>query len=266
MEKTHMTQHQHKKTVALIMLCSFLAFTLFSFASAASTATLTASETDDNNIIKLSGTGFDANETVTLQILNETDNTVIYTFTENATADTDGAFTTNVTLPPGYYGTFNFTAETSTMFAHDEYTISDVTSLTASPNDSNIINVIGTGFNANETSTLVLNDTSTSTAYTFTENITTDASGTFNATVIIPTSISGDYTLVASTSTTSANTDISVPDLTGATGATGSPGAGGATGATGEAGIPADATIVYFALVFGVAGTVVGLVAVVKKH
>jgi hypothetical protein len=257
--------HQYKKTTELIILCGILAVALVSFASATSTGTLTATSTDNSSLINLSGSGFDSTENVTLSMLNETDSTVIYTFTENATTDDDGAFSVNVTLPPGYYGTYNFTAETSSVFAYDTYTISDETALTSSPDDSNIINVVGTGFNAKENVTLTLNDTS-STAYTFPENITTDDQGKFNATVIVPTSISGDFTLIASTSTTSTNTTISVPDLSGPTGATGTTGATGATGETGEAGTPADTTVEYFALIISIAAIAVAILTIIKKH
>jgi hypothetical protein len=256
-----MTQ-QYKKATALTILCSILAFALVSFASASSTGTLNATSTIDSNSITLSGTGFDVNETVTLKMLNKTDSTVIHNFAETATTDSDGAFTINVTLPSGYYGEYNITAETSSISAYDTYTISDVTSLTASPENSNIINVVGTGFNAEENVTLELNNAA-STVYTFSEIITTNDQGSFNATVIIPTSLSGSFTLTAATSTTSANTTIAVPDLTGPTGATG---ATGATGETGEKGTPADTTIIYFALVVSIAAIVVAIITLLKKH
>ncbi len=260
---------QHKNALGILMLCTIVAAALVSLANAETTTSLTATSTDNANTIELTGAGFDASENVTIKMLNATSDATLYTFPETVTTDSDGAFTATLALPPGYYGTYNFTAQISTHSANDQYLIDDAATLTSAPDDSNIINVVGTGFNAQENITLTLNDTSTSTAYTFLDTITTHADGTFNTTVIIPTSLSGNYTLIAASSTATANTDITTPDLIGPQGETGSIGATGATGVAGEAGTPgtpADTTILYFALVLSIAAVAVALVSLVKKH
>ncbi len=255
--------HKHKNATAIIVLCSILAVGFISLARAeTSTSTLTATATDDETVLKLSGSGFDPAENVTLSMLNQTDSTVIYEFVENVTTDGDGTFSANVTLPPGYYGTYSFWAETSTETAYTDYTIIDATSILASPDNSNIIAVAGSGFNANENVTFTLTENET-TMYTFSDVITTDDKGSFEATLIIPTSINGDYTLIATTSKTTANTTVTVPDLTGPQGTAGTT---GATGAVGSPGTDANVTIGYFALVVSIAAIAVAMLTIIKKH
>ncbi len=145
------------------------------------------------------------------------------------------------------------------------------TSITATPDESNIFNVNGTGFNASTEVTLKLiaNDT---TYYTFPENITTDNEGNFTATVIVPTSISGTYNLTASTDDYTAYVEYTVPDLTGPTGATGATGATGTTGQTGavgaqgEQGEAANEMLGYAGLGMGVVALAVACYAVVRKQ
>jgi hypothetical protein len=151
----------------------------------------------------------------------------------------------------------------SSVHAQDDPTAS----ITASPNDSSIISVAGTGFNASESVSLELVANGT-TFYTFTESIETDGGGNFSATVIVPTSIFGTYNLTASTSSVTAYTEQTVPDLTGptgATGATGSTGATGATGATGVAGATADSSIGYAGIGLGLVAMVLAVYAITKK-
>jgi hypothetical protein len=145
------------------------------------------------------------------------------------------------------------------------------TAITATPDESNIFNVTGSGFDsgAEVTLELVANDT---TYYSFTESITTDENGTFTAIVIVPTSTTGaTYNLTASTDNYTAYTEYTVPDLTGPAGATGSTGATGATGATGETGAVgadgenADSTLTAGAIGIGLIGLAVGIYAVIKK-
>jgi hypothetical protein len=246
------------------MLCGVLAVAFVSTVNAATTS-ITITDIDDTNTINVTGTGFDADETVTLTLINQTDSSTAYTFTEDVTTDSEGAFDTNLTLPSGIYGTFDLTAETSDASADDEYTLSGSATLTATPDDSNIIAVTGTGFNAEEDVALTLNDTS-EVVYTFSDTITTDEYGNFTVTVIVPTSLSGDYTLGAETSTADASVDISVPDLTGPTGAAGDTGVAGEVGATGEPGTPADPTYEYVAVVLSLVAVGISIAAVMKKH
>ena len=265
-----MTQKQ-KGIAALILVCSVLAVAFISLASAqTANATITASATSDSSVIALAGTGFDASGNVTLQLLNETTQLVIYNFTETITTDTLGNFTGNVTLPTATYGTFNLTAHTSTVSAHTEYTImepiTNTTTITVTPDDSNIIQIKGSGFNASETVATELLDSNNDTAYTFSNETQTDALGNFTVTEIIPTNISGSYTLVASTSSRTANATITVPDLTGATGTIGATGANGADGAAGTAGASADETIGYVAIVLSIVAIIVGALTFLKKQ
>ena len=58
-------------------------------------------------------------------------------------------------------------------------------SITATPNNSNIFRVVGSGFDASSSVTLVLK-TGDAVTYTFPEIITTDEAGAFNAIVIVP--------------------------------------------------------------------------------
>jgi hypothetical protein len=149
----------------------------------------------------------------------------------------------------------------------------DNADLTATPDNSNIFNFTGTGFNEDEEVTLEL-ETNDTTYYTITDDveITTDANGTFTATVIIPTSIDGgDYNLTASTDDYTAYIEVTIPELTGETGATGATGSTGETGQTGTAGEDgadgkdADSTLTYGAIGIGLLGLLVGTYAIIKK-
>lgn len=251
-----------------MMLCSLIALPFIASANAATTPTLTASATDESNVISVEGEDFDTSETVHIALLNETDGTTVYNFTETITTDSSGDFTADLTLPD-VYGTYNLTACTSTIQAYTEFTIilSETPALTVTPDDSNIIAVSGSGFNTSETVTLTLEDSDNETIYTFTEDLTTNTLGNFTAAVIIPTSINGDYTLIAETETgATANATITVPDLTGATGATGATGLSGEAGVDGEDGAAADNTIVYSAVILSIAAIAIAAVALTKKH
>jgi hypothetical protein len=258
---------KRKNAILLMILCGVLAVAFISLTSAQTTATLTASATSDSGVIAVNGNGFDATDSVHLGLLNETDGTVVYNFTETVTTDSTGNFSANLSLPTGVYGTFNLTAHASTITAYTEYTIPQpATAIIVTPDNSNIIAVSGTGFNTSKTVALTLADTTGTTVYTFPNNTVADTQGNFNATEIIPTNLSGSYTLVASTSSATANVTISVPDLTGPTGAVGANGVAGETGATGDAGVPADTTVEYSAIVLSVVAITVATLALVKKH
>jgi hypothetical protein len=207
---------------------------------------------------------------VSLRLLNETTQSVVYNFTETLTTDTLGNFTGDVTLPTATYGTFNLTAHTSTVSAYTEYTIKEpitnTTTITVTPDDSNIIQIKGSGFNASETLAMTLLDSSNDTAYKFSNDTQTDVLGNFTVTEIIPTNLSGSYMLVASTSNRTANATITVPDLTGPTGTIGATGATGANGVVGATGVSADQTIEYAAIILSIVAIVVGALTFVKKH
>lgn len=223
-------------------------------------ASLSVSSTDNNNIITVVGTGFNASESVTLELI--ANDTTYYIFSESIVTDAEGNFSANVTLPTGTYGTFNLTASTSSVTAYIEYTIEELeVTLTASPDNSNVFSVTGTGFDVSETVLLELMDEYGTVVYTFTENIETDKTGNFSATVIIPTSIHGTYYLTASTATSGiyGYIEYTVPDLTGPQGET------GATGATGEASEAADPTIMYGGIGLSIFAIMLAVYAIAKK-
>ncbi len=258
----------HPNAKLALLLCSVLAFAFISLAGAeaAAAASLTTASASEGGVVSLSGSGFDASETVYIALVNKTSNSVVYNFTETPTTDNVGNFTADLTLPKNVYGTFNLTAHTSTITTYSEYSISKAeTAITVTPDDSNIITVNGTGFNSSATVTLKLADT-TQTVYTFQDSIKTDADGNFSATVIIPTSISGNYTLTATTSTATANATLTVPDLTGPTGATGAAGAIGKTGETGATGESADTTIAYVAITISIIAIAISAITILLKH
>jgi hypothetical protein len=235
--------------------------------NAQTTPTLTITSTDDNNIITVTGNGFDPSKTVAINLQNSTDNSILYNFTEAITTDESGSFTADLSLPLGIYGTYNLNATTSPATAIKEITITGTSNLTASPDNSNIIQTIGTGFNTNQTVTLQLTDPTTGAIiYNFTENITTNTYGNFSTTVIIPTSLSGNFTLTASTSTTTANTTLTVPAFTGPAGIDGTPGTPGPAGIDGTPGAPADTTFGYILAMLSVIAILTSAFAFVKKH
>jgi hypothetical protein len=120
--------------------------------------------------------------------------------------------------------------------------------ISATPNNSNIVKVSGKGFNASETVTLGLwNETVKQ--YSFPENVTTDLGGNFSTIVIIPTSLRGNYFLVASTATSQVYVNYTVPDLIGA------------TGVSGEG---ANNTLVYLASIISIASILISFYALTK--
>ena len=230
------------------------------------TATLTTSATNDNGIITVTGIGFNASENIALELLNS-DGTLAYNFTEAITTDTSGNFAANVTLPTNVYGTFNLTASASNITAYTQYTISQPATtysslgvLSATPDNSNIIEVSGSGFNASENVWLGLTDSNGNIVYNFTELVASDAQGNFSAITIVPTNISGTYNLFASTSSATAYTAQTIPDFTGPTG---SP---GVTGATGETGAAADSTISYAAVALSILAIAIAAYTLMRKH
>jgi hypothetical protein len=106
----------------------------------------------------------------------------------------------------------------------------------ATPNNSNIIQVVGTGFNNSEPVTLQLYQDNNS-VYSFPNLLNTSSTGNFSAVIIVPTSISGDFNLTASTSNITMTVPISVPDLTGQQGIQGLQGNDGTNGTNGINGI-----------------------------
>ncbi len=147
------------------------------------------------------------------------------------------------------------------------------TSLSATPDNSNIIQVYGTGFNTSAPVSLQLlrdNDT----MYNFNADITTNANGSFSCLYIIPTSLSGAYSLTATAGNTTARHDIIVPDLRGAEGlkgvdglnfnATGNiilnNGTQGAEGPKGDQGVMGNSTVGIVAIGLSIAALVIVII------
>jgi hypothetical protein len=276
-------QKIYKKTqsfAVLAVLGIMLAMPLLAVASANTVATLTVVPTSDSKVITVIGSGFDPNESVYLALANATTGVVVYNFTESISTSIVGTFVKNVTLPTATYGTYNIYAQTSTVSANKDYTITFLLNpkITVSPDNSNIFKVTGSGFSPYDGVVFTLADISSasstgysfavySSVYNFTDVGITDSLGNFTTTLIVPTSISGNHTLIAQTTTgATANADITVPDLTGPKGDTGATGDKGAKGATGAAGKDQDSTLIYVAIGISVVAVVISIWSLVKDR
>ena len=140
---------------------------------------------------------------------------------------------------------------------------------TATPNNSNITNVMGSGFDPLEIVSLkLLNATTGEEVYVFPENILTDENGNFSSIVIIPTSIHGTFNMTASTSTVQLSIEFTVPDLTGPQGPrgeTGPQGQQGEQGPQGERGESADVSLIYGSYGLAIIALLIAIAALVKK-
>ena len=118
--------------------------------------------------------------------------------------------------------------------------------LSASPDNSNIFHVSGSGFNVSETvwlrlvsdEIIVLN---------FTETIESDVEGNFSAIVFVPAKIHGTHNLTALTSNVTVLFEYSVLDLTG------------------PKGDPEDPTIDYSGIRLGLVAIVLSVYALARK-
>ena len=136
--------------------------------------------------------------------------------------------------------------------------------LTATPNHSNIFKVTGQGFTPDEIVNLTLNN-ETAIVFNF-ANLTADSTGSINGTEIIPTSITGaNYNITATGLTSNVTATVvnyTVPNLTGATGPRGATGDAGDTGAAGQA---ANMTISYVAVFLSVIAIVIAVITFIKR-
>jgi hypothetical protein len=256
-----------------------LAVSMVSSAHAQSTnAYVTVSPTPFKGVVTVAGVGFNVAQDVNLGLYDDY-GTLAYSFSVLVLTDVYGNFQVNLTLPTGIFGLFTLTASTSSVSASTicvvqpasatgPDTTSDI-SLTAAPDNSNIFQVTGIGFDPSEPVSLrLLNDRGTL-IYNFSQPIATDSQGTFVVTLIVPTSIHGTYNLFASTSSISLNSDQTIPDLTGPTGATGQTGQAGATGATGANGTnmtaAADSTLAYLSVALSLVAMAVSIFAIKRK-
>jgi hypothetical protein len=264
-----MNQKTLQKISIFAVLCTMLAMPVLATANAATIATLTVIPTSTANVVTVMGNGFDINEPVYLALVNQTTGAVIYNFTQTTTTTPLGTFTSDVTIPSLPYGSYYIYAKTSTASATKEYSITFIPNpkIAASPANSNIIKVTGTGFTPNQALTFTLVQNVFISAYNFTDIGLTDTLGNFTITLIVPTSINGNYTLMAQSRTgLTANTAIIVPNLAGPQGATGETGDRGAKGATGPAGKDADGTLMYVAVILSVIAIIASLMAFLKNR
>lgn len=268
-----MKQKQPQKNIkqifaVLAVLCIMLSMPIVAVASANTVATLMVAPTSNSNVITVIGNMFDANEPVYLALVNQTNGVVFYNFTEAITTSGIGQFAKDVTLPPATYGTFIVYAETSTVSASTVYTITNLVTpkIDASPANSNIIKVSGSGFSPMDGVGFILIG-ATGPAFNFTDIAVTDTQGNFTVTLIVPTSLSGNYTLMAQTRTgAAADAAITVPDLTGPKGDTGEDGDRGPKGSAGEAGEAADSTLVYVAIIVSVIAAVLSAASLLRDR
>jgi len=143
------------------------------------------------------------------------------------------------------------------------------TTLTATPNNSNIFQVTGQGFTPDEIVNLTLYN-ETAIVFNF-ANLKADSAGSINGTEIIPTSITGaNYNITATGLTSNVTATVvnyTVPNLIGATGAsgeTGATGANGETGATGATGQAANIIISYIAVFLSLIAIVIAVITFIK--
>jgi hypothetical protein len=247
-------------------------------------ATLIAISTLDANVITLRGSGFSASSTVSLSVFLN-DGMTLVAVLPDAVSDSAGNFEVNVTAPiVQTSGIYLFGANTSSVFGFQPwvfYALNDLPTgggstgpkaVSVSPDNSNVFNVTGRGLGASRDVKISLNQSRGVPVYTFTDTIKTDSQGRFSTILIVPTSISGTFTLVASTSAGDASVVITVPNLkgatglTGATGATGETGEKGATGDMGKTGAAADSMLGYIAVILSAVAIVLSLMVLLKKR
>ena len=203
-----------KSAPAFAAICVIIAMSTLAIVEASTIAVLNVIPTSDSKEISVIGNGFNPNDTVYLALANATTGVVIYNFTETITTTNMGTFTANITLPSSIYGTYLIYAKTSTVSASKEYTVIASTNqinprIIATPPNSNIFKVTGSGFNPYQMVFFRMMGNNPNSVYNFTDLAITDTLGNFTITLIIPTSISGNYTLIDGTQTgTTTNTNI----------------------------------------------------------
>ncbi len=143
--------------------------------------------------------------------------------------------------------------------------------LAATPNDSNVFQVAGTGFAPGETVTLTLYSGTTA-VFKF-NDLTADSTGSINGTEIIPTSIAGaNYNITAKGAISNAIATVvnyAVPNLIGATGvpgATGIPGATGAKGTTGATNTTASDVALSLSIIAVVIAVIAAVISMIKER
>ena len=278
--------HNQKGVLTVVFTLVLLTVILASSAYAQpAQGSLSASATDKPNIFTLTGSGFDPSSTVNLGLyLN--DGTTLAFALPDSTTDSAGNFAVNVTLPTvSTSGFYVFVANTTNVIGYQPwilYSPNDASqtgpsglpqTVRISPDNSNIFNVTGQGFDPSKPVNLILAPPHGNATYPFPSSITTDSNGRFSAIVIVPTSISGTFNLVATTTNnymnSTANVTVTIPNLQGPQGLPGPTGATGATGASGENGTSGtastDTTLTYVSIALSVVAIIIAVYAITRK-
>ncbi len=197
-----------KTTLLIASIFTVVSCMVIPFVASQGEASIIIANTADFNVLAMTGTGFDPNATVTITMYQQGGLTPLQTF--SSVTDSEGNFVTTLTLQPVLTtGIYTFSASTSNVNAFTGHVIFNPSdqqtpspgpttkSVNATPNNSNIFNVTGSGFVASREVTLVLKNPQGATVYRFPDELSTDTQGRFSTIAIVPTSINGTFTLEA---------------------------------------------------------------------
>lgn len=273
-------RYLHKLLVLTLLSCILATASFATFAAAQNQASIAITQSGIPWIVDVMGQGFGDSELVVFTLQDPVGNVV--TILGQTTSDSSGNIMTSFSVPVDIDGQYIINATSPSANAAVPYYIEALPTVsptpigapavTASPENSNILNVTGKGLDSSKPVALNLTSNGTVT-YSFTEQITTNATGYFSAIVIIPTSLSGTFTLQASTTTRNATTQITVPNLAGPTGPAGPTGATGATGPAGADSTSSSdnnnatiANVVYAALAISIIAIAIAIYVLIKKR
>ena len=179
--------------------------------------------------VTVEGTGFSAEEEITLTISNDTWSKTLTTDPETVETDSEGSFSCTFNVPSVAYGTYTIKAEDESGYS-DDATLTVGAIITLSPTEGpsgTIVTITGEGWDAVETGTEVT-VTIDGIECPVVDTIKVRSDGTFEGEIIIPTLDVDTYTVEATADTISATEDFKV---TGKTSITVSP-ISGAPGST----------------------------------
>ncbi|MFH1381507.1 MAG: hypothetical protein ABIH70_01280 [Chloroflexota bacterium] len=141
--------------------------------------------------ISVSGTGFSANDSITVSF----DTTQV----AETASDTNGNFSTSFTVPNSYGGAHSMTASDGTYSASTTFNV--LGSITVNPSSGKVRSqtaVSGTGFNPSRSVNISFDNALQATT-------TTDSTGSFNTSVTVPLSAAGSHTITANDGTLSSS-------------------------------------------------------------
>jgi hypothetical protein len=260
---------------------------LLGYAQAQSSASISVYADRIPGTAMVVGQGFGPSESVTINLYDGTGGLISPLAT--ITADGEGYFNAAISVRTlDLIGTYVVTASSATASASASYELQPIPSdtvaplpttsglvqfpaVTSSPNNSNLINVTGTGFSASLPVLIRILRSNGSIAYSVNQNITTDAQGTFSTIVNIPTTINGTFILQAKTPLEDAKTQIKVPNsqTQESTSPTAAPEPTGTANSTenGNDNPTQNAnTLQYVSIALSIVAIVISLFAVTKKN